>query len=984
MALRATKSKSLLPLAARFTEAPRLLAPKTAAAKLDEALAGSGKKLAREFAVLFKKYPRARRILEGLAEGSPFLWEVAQADLAGLRALLAGYPEQGLARIIHRIRAARAAKSEAAVMRTLRKSRRDAALLVALTDIGGAWTLAEVTHALTAIADAAVGVAVDFLLLATQRTGKLKLKDPKRPGEGSGFFALAMGKFGAGELNYSSDIDLILLYDPHAKLNGLDPAPFFIRLARDLVRMLQERTPDGYVFRVDLRLRPDPGSTQLAVATDFAAAYYEREGQTWERAAFIKARPCAGDIEAGTAFLNELSPFVWRRYLDYAAIADVHAMKRQIHAFRGHEQIAVAGHNIKLGRGGIREIEFFVQTQQLIAGGRSPALRMPETLKALDTLAAERWISAEARDELTAAYVYLRRVEHRLQMVADEQTHTLPAEPDALERFARFFGATGSKAFAKTLVAHLRRVQGHYGRLFEDAPPLATIEGKLAFPADADDREALETLSRLGFRNPRAASDTVRGWLVAKHRSLRPEAARADLQTILPALLDALARTGNADAALVAADRFFTELPGSIRLLAALRTHPDLVQLLGTIFGTAPRLAEIVAPAPSVLDGLLDPAFFGEPPGAEILAKRLDIAIKDALDEEEFLDRVRRFGREHLVLIGVRVLSGALSAARAGEAYTALAEVVIRTLHRAVSERFAAQHGRIKRGESAVLAMGKLGGREMTAGSDLDFLLLYDFDPKHPESNGPRPLHATEYYARLTKRLVSALTTPTNAGKLYDVDLRLRPSGRSGPIATAIESFRIYQREEAWTWEHMALTRGRVVSAPSGFKARVEKEIGRVLRMKRDAAMVCRDAAEMRRAIAAEKGEGSRWDFKSAAGGLTDIEFIAQYLQLVHAASRPEILNANTGQVLAKAQSLGLLDTADSELLRGAWQLYADLGQILRLCLSKPFDPKQAGPGLLTLLARAAGLPDFATLDAHLKDTQKRVRACFKRLLEVE
>ncbi len=969
-------------LAARLTEAPRPLASKAVAAMLDEALAGAGKKLAREFAALLREYPRARHVLEGVAEGSPFLWEIARADLAGLRMLLAGSPEKELARIIHRIRTAHAAKSEAAVMRTLRKSRREAALLIALADIGGAWSLAEVTHALTAIADAAVSAAVDFLLFAARGAGKLELENPRRPGEGSGFFALAMGKFGAGELNYSSDIDLILLYDPQAKLSGIDPAPFFIRLARDLVRVLQERTADGYVFRVDLRLRPDPGSTQLAVATDFAAAYYEREGQTWERAAFIKARPCAGDLAAGEAFLKELSPFVWRRYLDHAAIAEVHAMKRQIHAFRGHEQIAVAGHNIKLGRGGIREIEFFVQTQQLIAGGRSPGLRTPETLKALDVLAPERWISKEARDELTAAYAYLRRLEHRLQMVADEQTHTLPADTDALERFARFFGASGSKAFAKTFVEHLRRVQGHYGRLFEDAPPLATIEGTLAFPADADDRETLETLSRLGFKDPRAASAIVRGWLAAKHRSLRPEAARTDLQALLPALLDALARTGNADAALMAADRFFTELPSSIRLLAALRAHPDLVQLLGTTFGTAPRLAEIVAPAPSVLDGLLDPAFFGEPPAAEVLARRLDLAIKDAPGEEEFLDRVRRFGREHMVLIGVRVLSGALSAARAGEAYTALAEVMIRTLHRAVSERFAVQHGRIKRGESAVLAMGKLGGREMTAGSDLDFLLLYDFDPKHPESDGPRPLHATEYYARLTKRLVSALATPTNAGKLYDVDLRLRPSGRSGPIATAIESFRIYQGEEAWTWEHMALTRGRVVSAPPGFKARVEKQIVRVLRMQRDAAIVRRDAAEMRRAIATEKGEGDRWDFKNAAGGLTDIEFIAQVLQLAHAARRPEILDPNTGRVLAEAQALGLLDTADSELLRGACQLYADLGQILRLCLSQPFDPKQAGPGLLTLLARAAGLPDFTTLNAHLIDTQKRVRACFTRLLE--
>jgi glutamate-ammonia-ligase adenylyltransferase len=378
---------------------------------------------------------------------------------------------------------------------------------------------------------------------------------------------------------------------------------------------------------------------------------------------------------------------------------------------------------------------------------------------------------------------------------------------------------------------------------------------------------------------------------------------------------------------------------------------------------------------------VLDPAFFGPPPGADLLAARLDAALKDAGDEEEFLDRARRFGREHLVLIGVRVLSGVLSAARAGEAYTTLAEVLIRAVHREVERRFALQHGRPRRGETAVLAMGKLGGREMTAGSDLDLILLYDFDPKHPDSAGARPLHATEYYARLTKRLVSALTTPTNAGKLYDVDLRLRPSGRSGPVATSLQSFKLYQREEAWTWEHMALTRARPVSGAAEFRQRIEREIARVLRLPREAAAVRRDVVDMRRAIAAEKSEDERWDLKNAAGGLLDLEFIAQDLVLEHAARHAEIVDSNTGRVLAAAQAIGALNTADAELLRGAWQLQSDLAQVLRLCLLKPFDPKTTGPGLLTLLARTAGLPDFTTLEAHLKDTQRRVRECFERML---
>jgi glutamate-ammonia-ligase adenylyltransferase len=357
--------------------------------------------------------------------------------------------------------------------------------------------------------------------------------------------------------------------------------------------------------------------------------------------------------------------------------------------------------------------------------------------------------------------------------------------------------------------------------------------------------------------------------------------------------------------------------------------------------------------------------------------------LKEAATEEEFLDLTRRFGREQMVLIGVRVLSGALTPSRAGESFTTLADVLIRALHRWVEEHFASQHGRLKDSESALIALGKLGGREMTAGSDLDLILLYDFDRRHPESDGKRPLPGMQYYARLTQRLVGALTTQTNSGKLYDVDMRLRPSGRSGPLATAIDSFAIYQRDEAWTWEHMALTRARVVSASPAFRARVEAEIKKALCVRRDPATVARDAVEMRRAIAAERGEEERWDLKYAAGGLIDLEFIAQYLALVHAVRKPEILDTHTGRLLEAAQTLGVLDAADGEILRSAFALYHDLTQILRLCLVGKFDPAAAGPGLLVLLTRAGGLPDFATLEAHLIDTQARVRRCFTRILGV-
>ncbi len=970
------------PLAERIRKAPCLSAPKAAKSAVAGLLAGCEAATANSLKRILEQKP-ARQLIEGIADGSPFLWGLICEDPPRLAELLDSNPEAHFARLIaRRTQAARAAADQETIARELRRMKREAALLIALADIGGVWSFAEVAQSLTSVAEAAVAAAADFLLSKAQAAGQIRLPKLDVPGKGAGFIVLGMGKLSASELNYSSDIDLIILFDPKAPLaGGVEPSPFFVKLTRDLVRLLQERTSEGYVFRVDLRLRPDPGSTQAAIATDAALAYYERSGQTWERAVFIKARAIAGDIAAGESFLRELSPFVWRRYLDHAAIADIQSMKRQIHAFRGHGEIAVEGHNIKLGRGGIREIEFFVQTQQLIAGGRAPELRGRQTLAVLDALAAGGWIDGSTREELSAAYIFLREVEHRLQMVADEQTHALPQDPAALACFARFFGSRERDDFATHLEGHLGRVQTHYSHLFEDAPRLAAGASRLVFSPDKDDRETLDTLAGMGFRDPVAASAIVRGWLSGRYRSLRPEAARADLVVIVPALVADLARSGAPDVALVACDRFFSELPGGERLLAALRTHPDLVRLIAVILGTAPRLGDIVARSPSLLDGLLDPGFFGASTSEEILTGRLDAFLSEAKNEEQVFDRARRFGREQMVLIGVRILSGVLSAGQAGDAYATLADVVIRALHREVERRFGEVHGRLRGAETAVLALGKLGGREMTAGSDLDLILLYEFDPRFPRSDGSKPLDGPQYFARFTKRLISALTTPTNEGKLYDVDLRLRPSGRSGPVATGLESFALYQREKAWTWEHMALTRARVVSAAPAFRIRIEALIREILSLKRDPRKVADDVREMRRMIAAEKGEDDRWDLKYVKGGLVDIEFIAQYLSLVHAAEHPEILDANTVRALERAQSLEILNPADGELLRSAARLYHDLTQHLRLCLPGRFDPAASGPALLALLARAGGLPDFPTLEAHLADTQARVRRLFDKIV---
>jgi glutamate-ammonia-ligase adenylyltransferase len=876
----ATKSRAGEALAARIVTAPQLSDPAAAQVRLKQwrreiAADGGGKQIG----ALLDRYPLLATLIASLAESSPFLWELASTEPQRLLRVLQVDPDAHFAELVAKAAATTArAKDDAQAMTALRRMKSEAALLIALCDIGGIWPIMRAARALTELADGAVSAAVQYLLADAARAGRVAPRDPKRPHDGSGYIVLALGKMGAFELNYSSDIDLMVFYDPDAPALKADfePAPFFVRLTQRLVKLLQERTGDEYVFRTDLRLRPDPASTPIAISTAAAASYYESSGQNWERAALIKARPCAGDIAAGERLLNDIAPFVWRKYLDFAAIADVQAMKQQVHAYRGHAEIAVEGHNIKLGRGGIREVEFFAQTQQLIAGGRNPQLRDRDTLTTLDRLTDGGWVDAATRDDMRDAYLFLRSVEHRLQMVNDEQTQSLPDARAELERFAHFLGFKDRDSFAKVLVGHLEKVQRHYDGLFAMAP--APEQPKLEFSADADDRRTLDRLVKMGFKAPLETSARVRRWLSGEYRSLKSEAARETLTELLPLLLERFARMDNPDAALVPFDDFLVNLHNAPRLLSMLRQNPSLISLIATLIGTAPRLADTLARTPQVMDALVEPHFFGVLPDAAALSARLQQALAEARYDEDLLERIRMFGLEHMFLIGVRILSGTVTAAQAGGAFARLADVVIRAVHRAVADNFAQAHGHLRGEASAVLALGKLGGHEMTATSDLDLIVVYDFDEASPDSDGARSLYGAQYFARLTQRLINALTAQTNYGALYQVDMRLRPSGRSGPVATQIGGFAEYQDREAWTWEHMALTRARVVSASPGFAERVQAVIVDTLRKPRDAALIAGDVVEMRGAIAMEKGDANRWDLKYAAGGLIDIEFIVQYL----------------------------------------------------------------------------------------------------------
>ncbi|MGE3877014.1 MAG: bifunctional [glutamine synthetase] adenylyltransferase/[glutamine synthetase]-adenylyl-L-tyrosine phosphorylase, partial [Parvibaculaceae bacterium] len=922
-----------------------------------------------------------RPLLDAVFGGSPFLRDLILRDPQFAAESLEGDPDQVLDRLIAGLEAEVGDEQE--LRRLLRVSRGRAAMTMALADIGGAWSLDQVTRGLTRFAEAALGSALDWLLRDAHRTGKLATLDEKKPGKELGYTILGMGKFGAHELNYSSDIDLIVLYDPGtARLAaGVDPSTFFVRLTKRLVALLQDMTGDGYVFRIDLRLRPDPRATQIAISIEAAAIYYENMGQNWERAAMIKARPVAGDLALGEEFLDRLVPYIWRKYLDFAAIADVQSLKRQIHAVKGHGEIRVLGHNVKLGRGGIREIEFFVQTQQLIAGGRNPKLRSRRTVDMLGRLAEAKWITPEAAEELARAYGFLRVIEHRIQMVADEQTHLLPEDQAAFDSLSRLCGFADAAEFEARLRSTFELVQGHYAALFKDAEDLGTEAGSLVFTGGRDDPETLETLTRMGFRRASEIAAMVRSWHFGRYAATRSARARELLTELMPALLSSLAKSGDADQAFIAFDRFLAGLPAGVQLFSLLKSNPGLLDLIGTILGTAPRLAEELSHRPKVLDAVLDPGFFGALPKAKEIASLVAAATPPGTILDETIDRVRVVAKEQGFRIGVRILAETVGAAEAGGAFSDLADVVLARLHEAVVSDMIERHGRVAGGRSAIIAMGKLGGRETTAGSDLDLILIFDHDEDAEASDGRRPLPASQYFARLTQRLIAAVTAPTAEGVLYEVDMRLRPSGSKGPVATSLASFTQYHRDHAWTWESLALTRARVVAGDASLAADLGRIIADDLCRSRDKAKVTADVVDMRRLMLKEHAPYGVWDIKRAKGGLVDIEFIAQYLEIVHAHDAPEILHPTTYRALEGLIAARRLGEAEGRVLKEACLLYQRLTQVLRLCVSGPYEPQKVPSGLNRIVASATTAPDIGSAEALLAETQAQVAAVFSRIV---
>jgi glutamate-ammonia-ligase adenylyltransferase len=923
--------------------------------------------------------PEGRRLLAAIFGNSPFLSGVAVAEWDFLTQLVERGADPLFGHILDATLAHNHGENRAEIMRRLRIAKRRVALAAAVAELAGAWPLERQMAALSGFAEAALRAALRHLFREAAEAGAMTLADPDDPERDCGFFVLAMGKLGAGELNYSSDIDLILLFDgARVPLGDRDTAQmFFTRLARELVRIVDERTGDGYVFRTDLRLRPDPRSTPLAMSVAAALAYYESVGQNWERAAMIKARAIAGDIPAGERFLAELTPFVWRKSLDFAALADIHSIKRQIDAHRGAGRIAIEGQDIKLGRGGIREVEFFAQTQQLIWGGRIRALRTRQTCAALAALAETGRIDRPTAEHLTENYRFLRRVEHRLQMIDDAQTHRLPADRGGFHHLALFLGYDDTGTFVGDLRDTLVSVERHYADLFEDAPTLSG-PGNLVFTGADDDPATLATLGRLGFADPPAIAATIRDWHHGRMRATRSERAREILTELIPELLRIFGATAAPDAALIRFDRFLSHLPAGVQLFSLFKQNPGLLTLVADIMAEAPRLADELAGRPALLDAVLTTEFSAPLPDRAGLAADLAAMIAGARDFEATLDLLRRWSNERRFQVGAQLLRRDLDGERAGTVLSDIAETVLAALVPAVAEEFARQHGRIADGGFAVIAMGRLGSREMSLSSDLDLILVYDATGAAEMSDGARPLAPSTYYGRLGQRVIGAITAPTAEGRLYEVDMRLRPSGESGPIATSIEAFAHYQREEAWTWERMALTRARPVAGDERLFAPVTAVIAAALARPRDRRRLVADVADMRRRVAAQHPRPTPWDLRNRRGGLVDIEFAVQYLILRTA---PEIAPRGIAGAIDALGDAGALPPRAVQELGAAVRLLRHVQALLALLFEGVPEAKALTGLHAATLARCAGAVDFARLDAEISEACARGRDWYDRLV---
>ncbi len=870
------------------------------------------------------------------ASTAPYVLSLLQKERDWLAEAIAD-PDAAVTSVI----AEAAAHEETDIASGLRQGKRRVALMAALADLGGAWEVEQVTGALTAYADAACQSALRAALAPLVRRGKVPGMTEDDLDTACGMVVLAMGKMGAGELNYSSDIDLVCLFDE----TRFDPDDYhearsaFVKSTRAMAKLLNDPTADGYVFRTDLRLRPDPAVTPVCMAMAAAESYYESLGRTWERAAYIKARPCAGDLKAGNQFLDTLRPFVWRRHLDFAAIQDAHDMRLAIREHKGlGGPITLPGHNMKLGRGGIREIEFFTQTRQLISGGRDADLRVRGTCEGLAVLAQKGWVPEDAAASLTEHYRAHRMIEHRIQMVQDAQTHDLPANDAGFDRLACMVDMD-TVALKVDLKARLSAVHELTEGFF------AATQAKPAPPIEGHDFD----------------TQITKGWL--SYPALRSDRGAELFERLKPELLARLAQSAKPDEALLAFDAFLAGLPAGVQLFSLLHANPQLADLLIDIVSTSPALAAHLSRNARVFDAVIGGDFFSDWPGGAALEEMLRTELAAEPDYEARLDGTRRWAREWHFRIGVHLLRGLIDPQTAGAQYADLARAVLAALWPVVQDQFATRHGPPPGRGAVLLGMGSLGAGRLNATSDLDMIVIYD--PLDQESSdGPRPLATRLYYARLTQAMITAMTAPMSQGRLYEIDMRLRPSGNQGPVATSIDSFESYQRNEAWVWEHLALTRAAVVAGPEDLAADVEALRRSILAEAEEPDKILSDVAEMRSKIAAAKAPGGIWDAKIGPGRLQDIELMGQAGLLISGLQARDIPTGLLG-----AAKAGVLSSQAAEALSAAYEACWALQCAVRLLSAETLQVDTLGQAGAAYLSRTLGSDTLAALETQMTKT---------------
>jgi glutamate-ammonia-ligase adenylyltransferase len=928
-----------------------------AAARLTESFAAIGPTEAR-----FARGAVGKALLACLGGNAPYLADLACRESSYLLATMKDGPDAVIGRILLAMARISPRATRHTVAQGLRLAKRRAALTIALADLGGYWALPRITAALSNLAEAALRVAVRHLLRGLHDERRINLPFPSDPERESGFVALALGKLGASELNYSSDIDLVLLYDPQNPAYSDETQPIMARFARDLATLLSQRDENGYVFRLDLRLRPDPGATPPVVALPAALSYYESHGRTWERAAFSKARPVAGDLALGERFLAAIRPFIWRRHLDFAAISDIHDMKRRIDA--AQQQNGLLGFDVKLGRGGIREIEFIAQTLGLVWGGQEPALRIPATLRGLPALARAGHLPNTVARELAADYRQLRRVEHRLQMIADRQTHDLPETEAGLAAFIVFIDQPDFRLAFPRLLA---RVHKHFLAFFDagtDAAQQYLIDpGTKGKPPAA----FAAHLSDLGFRDIQHIAERVRDWYGGKVAALRSDRARNLLASLLPAMLNAFARQPDPDRAFSRFDNMMSRQRAGVQLLSLFQRNPALLDRLAAVLGAAPSLAEHLALDGQALEALLAPA-------ARFVAPKpvLRRMLRDCRDLEDAVAVTRRFVRREDFHLSVATLEGRLDADAAGRLRSSLAEAALAALLPRVIAQHESRYGHVRGAAFAVVALGKAGSGEMLAGSDLDLMLIYE--------HAPMETPPTQNFIRLANTMTGALTAQGPEGPLYKVDMRLRPSGNQGPVAVSLAAFRQYHKSHSWTWERLALTRARVMAATTGFGGTVSHEIAVALSREAEPAIICDDVLAMRDRVAAELPPSGPFDVKYLPGGMLELGFIAEALQLIHGPADPNLFRANTADALRALATAGHIEAGDTSALIAADHLWRTVQGIARITglTEKETEPPQI---MLAPLLRATGTSNLDELCQMMAKASESVQNCFQRYI---